>query len=551
MSEHSTPPIAPVVVSPAANVRVCQVPTDRGERDRVRAAVGIYAAGHLTPPLPLADLRTHAAHALQRADLPLRHVDLATILLSNVLWRDTVASVPFHRRILLLPQCLRARASCPAEMDEFGLACVACGNCPTGELQAEAERLGYVVLVAEGTTIVTKMLEQGRVDAVIGVGCPAVLEKSFPYMSAEAIPGIAIPLYRDGCDATAVDLDWVTEAIRLQSSVPWHGRVDIHHLRSEVESWFSLGSLRAILASQGTLTEELATEWLSRTGKRWRPLLTAAAYQALRGATAPLPVSVRTLAVAVECFHKASLIHDDIEDNDDFRYGQETLHKRYGIPIALNAGDYLLGEGYRLITACGVQSEAAGRMLAVAATGHRDLCLGQGDELTWRQSGLPLSANAALDIFRRKTAPAFDVALRLGAICAGAGDDVCAVLRTFSENLGIAYQIRDDLEDFDGGAAPADPAARRPSLILALACENLDTAGRQRLTDAWLRPAATGPLAPDPGRNGDWAPALNQARDLLEAYRSAAVSSLEPLSQVELKSLLHRLTGRILGPVKP
>ena len=53
--------------------------------------------------------------------------------------------------------------------------------------------------------------------------------------------------------------------------------------------------------------------------------------------------------MAVECFHKASLIHDDIEDGDDRRYGQPALHTEHGVPVALNVGDFLLGEGYRLI----------------------------------------------------------------------------------------------------------------------------------------------------------------------------------------------------------
>src|SRR5260370_19193846 len=80
------------------------------------------------------------------------------------------------------------------------------------------------------------------------------------------------------------------------------------------------------------------------------------AYDALKGANGTLgadklelPDSVRRVALAIEAFHKASLVHDDIEDDDTFRYGRETLHRQYGVGTAINVGDYLLGLGYRLI----------------------------------------------------------------------------------------------------------------------------------------------------------------------------------------------------------
>ena len=133
---------------------------------------------------------------------------------------------------------------------------------------------------------------------------------------------------------------------------------------------------------------------------------------------------MRQIAVAVECFHKASLVHDDIEDGDEQRYGQQSLHAAHGVPVALNVGDFLLGEGYRLIGAADAPAERLAEMLRVAADGHRGLSLGQGAELCWRSDPRPLSSAEVLDIFRRKTAPAFDVALRLGAVCAGAGASV-------------------------------------------------------------------------------------------------------------------------------
>ena len=136
---------------------------------------------------------------------------------------------------------------------------------------------------------------------------------------------------------------------------------------------------------------------------------------------APLPEDVRKVAVAVECFHKASLIHDDIEDDDAQRYGEKTLHEEHGVAVALNVGDLLIGEGYRLLATCAARAEQKAAMLRIAAEGQRELCRGQGAELCWARHPAPLSSLEVLDIFRKKTAPAFGVALQIGAVYAGVG----------------------------------------------------------------------------------------------------------------------------------
>ena len=76
--------------------------------------------------------------------------DYVGILVNNEVWSEHLASVPFERRLLLLPKCLRVEDKCPAPFDEFGLLCKQCGLCTIQDLQEEAERLGYAVLVAEG-----------------------------------------------------------------------------------------------------------------------------------------------------------------------------------------------------------------------------------------------------------------------------------------------------------------------------------------------------------------------------------------------------------------
>ncbi|MEA2069366.1 MAG: polyprenyl synthetase family protein [Verrucomicrobiota bacterium] len=502
------------------------VPFARAQRNELRQAVGDYAAKHkLVPPLSMEELRDHASRLTSHPSCLLYY---AMVLLNNEVWRETVASIPYERRLLLLPQCLRDFKDCPAELDEFGLLCEECGRCNIGELQSLAEELGYVVLVAEGSTVVSKLLEGGKVDAVVGVSCLGALEKSFPHMADGAIPGLAIPLTVDGCVGTKIDIDHVREAIRLKSSRPWINQVDAKAIRGIVDGWFAASNAW----KTETQTERIAHEWLLKDGKRWRPFLLACTYSALNEGSIDFPEDIHRLAVAVECFHKASLVHDDIEDDDNLRYGKPTLHRQYGLPVALNAGDLLVGEGYRWVSS--VEAHSAG-LLRIAAENHRTLCVGQGEELYGLSCDTPFTTKEIVEIFRRKTAPAFAVALQLGAVAAGADGALLETLRAFSESLGIAYQIRDDLEEYKSG----EVLDLRASILLSLAEGPIREFGNS------LNPGPTPQL-----RNRlDELMVVEKASQLLEHYKNEAVRALNPLQSAPLKSLLRRLATKMLGGV--
>lgn len=526
------------------------VPKEKAVRDQLRAmAAEQVRLHHLVPPLTLEELRSHAQQILQAAGGDPAHLDFTTVMVGNETWRDTLAAIPYERRVLLLPQCLRERSQCTAVMDEIGLLCEECGGCVIGKFQAMAESLDYVTLIAEGTTVVTRLLEQGRVDAVIGVSCLHVLERAFPHAAAHAIPSVAIPLHRDGCDGTAFDEDWLEEVLHLRAAERRAGRVNIDQVRGEVDSWFRPQVLAELMGSSGSFTEQESLAWLTTQGKRWRPLLTACVYKTLAGSREdePVPEGVRKVAIATECFHKASLLHDDIEDGDDYRYGQPTPARRLGMPIALNLGDHLIGEGYRLLAGSGFSPAQQARMLKVAAEGHRNLCLGQGAELRLLSEESVPSTGQVMDIFRQKTAPAFEVALRFGAICAGADEAMEQSLKSFSEALGVAFQIRDDLED---GPDAGDEGSRasRASILSSLAFEQAQTEARRGLDQARTSESA------GQGQNALAREIIHtlgikeKAWQLLEHHRNEAIRSLSGLQDSQLKSLLRRLVGRVLGP---
>lgn len=523
------------------------IPQTRLERDRIRALVESFVADvKPVPPMPVVELREHAARIVEGAGIDPKYRDYVGVLVNNQAWRDTIAGIPFERRLLLLPKCLRVEAKCPAPFDEFGLLCKHCGLCSIQDLQDEAERLGYAVLVAEGSALVTAIIQTGKIDAIVGVSCLSVLERAFPFMEAAAVPGVAIPLLQDDCIDTNVDTDWVWDVIHLTSDDRTY-RMDLDGIRREVDSWFTSAGLDALLGPVATETEHLGRAWLTRAGKRWRPFLTVCVYRALRqDPDAPFPEALKKIAIAVECFHKASLIHDDIEDRDAQRYGIDALHVEYGVPIALNVGDHLLGEGYRLLATCGAAPEVCAAMLRAAAEGHRTLTLGQGAELVWARTPTPLTSLEVLDIFRKKTAPAFEVALQVGAGFAGGSDDLNAIFDKYSEALGIAYQIRDDIDDLADDGAGSDGGVR-PSLPLALAFERSHS---NESTRTLLRAAWTGTSGAEVLTAIRESGAEQRCRALLDGYKEQAIRSLSAVENPSLKGLLRRIVGKIFNELE-
>ncbi|MGD8452824.1 MAG: polyprenyl synthetase family protein [Phycisphaerae bacterium] len=542
MQNSDTPPAAP-----PKSVRPPQegIPPTYAERERIRLAAREYvASARPVPPLSLTELHEHAARLGAQLGLDGQYRDFTSVLLNSEVWRDTLAGVPYSRRLLLLPKCLRSADACPASFDELGLVCQGCGRCAIDELQTEAEQLGYAVLCAEGSARVIELIQTGGIDAIIGISCLSVLEKAFPHMQSAGIPGVAIPLLQDGCHDTSLDMAWAWDAIHLTSdarSCP----LDLDGLRQTVDAWFEPAALEAILGPVQSPTERIARDWLAGAGKRWRPFLTACTCAALApDPRAPLSEAVQRIAVAVECFHKASLVHDDIEDGDELRYGAPTLHAEHGVPVALNVGDLLIGEGYRQLVGIDVPPAVRTEIVRIAAAGQCVSCLGQGAELHWARNGGPLSSQAVLDIFRQKTAPAFEVALRLGAAYAGATPDVAEVLAQCSAALGIAYQIRDDLDDLQPGHAPDDLTGRRLSLPLAVAYECTTGDAHTAVEAAWQRTEGLGDrLRQIIAESG----AEAHCRELLDSYREEALRHLAKLENPDLRNLLRRVVARIYG----
>ena len=488
-----------------------RVPQDCATRERIREVAAALAAlpeGPAAVGLPGREqLEELGERLLRQLDLPREWLGFAMVAVDNALWRDEYAAVPRGRRLLLLPKCLRAADECPAEIDADGLHCAGCGRCDLDALQREAEALGYGVIIAEGTTAVVSQVLEGRADAILGVACLDSLEKSFERIAEVGIPHQAVPLLRDGCVNTEAELDRVRALMQLEAppdagSPPGARRAQRTYLPllrytreifdaqiDEILSdCFCLTPLPAGSREPLLATDAIAREWLLVGGKRLRPFITVAAYAIARHGTAALapdadlpgmlPAAVRSLAVAIEALHKGSLVHDDIEDADQYRYGRPTIHQAHGLEAAINVGDYLVGLGYRLIAtqAAALGGDCVSDVLAKLSGAHLRLCCGQGAELMWNSRPHDdLEPLHALQIASLKTAPAFEAALYTGLRAAGpvaAGE----TLATFSRYVGEGYQVLNDLEDWDesnGGklSCGRDFAAGRPTILRSFAVQ--------------------------------------------------------------------------------
>ena len=228
-------------------------------------------------------------------------------------------------------------------------------------------------------------------------------------------------------------------------------------------------------------------------GKRLRPALCLLACEAAGGHwRAALPS-----AAAVELIHNFSLIHDDIEDASPLRRHRPTLWAVWGVARAINAGDALCIQAQLAVLGGGGPPSdrlAAARLLNRACA---ELCAGQHRDLEMAGAAQPTLADYYAMI-GGKTAALLAAAAELGALAAGSPPDVQAAYGRFGREVGLAFQLQDDLLDVWGAAArtgkPAreDLRARKHSLPIALAFECAPSEARARLAAVYPQPA---PLA--------------------------------------------------------
>ena len=183
-------------------------------------------------------------------------------------------------------------------------------------------------------------------------------------------------------------------------------------------------------------------------GKRLRPMLMQETYR-LFGGNSPV---IEPFMAAMEMIHTHSLIHDDLPamDNDEYRRGRKTTHIVYGEAMAILAGDALLNLAYETASRAfemEPENPAVGKAMAVLArkTGITGMIGGQSVDV--EQSGKDLSRGQLDFIYRLKTSALIEGSMMVGAILAGASADEAAQIEQVASDVGLAFQIRDDILD--------------------------------------------------------------------------------------------------------
>jgi len=187
----------------------------------------------------------------------------------------------------------------------------------------------------------------------------------------------------------------------------------------------------------------------------------------------PLRESLVQVATSIELIHSASLIHDDVIDESMFRRGRMSVNERYGNKIAVLAGDVLYTQFYSIVgTLTGVDSEMKLKLLELFTRVTRRMCFGEIYEERMRARKKPPEFADYSDTIANKTASLMSACCEAGAIVAEADLQSVELLRDFGYNLGMAYQLLDDIDDRDAvfldTALIAEAAAGHVSSTLSI-----------------------------------------------------------------------------------
>jgi octaprenyl-diphosphate synthase len=290
---------------------------------------------------------------------------------------------------------------------------------------------------------------------------------------------------------------------------------------------------------------EVTAHLVEAGGKRLRPMLTLAAAR-MCGYDGPYHVH---LAATVEFIHTATLLHDDVVDESQQRRGRPTANLLWDNQSSVLVGDYLFARSFQLMTEPGSM-----RVMRILSNAAATIAEGEVLQLTAAQN-LATDENVYLQVVRGKTAALFSAATEVGGVIADASDDIVRALFDYGDALGIAFQIVDDLLDYQGQPGTTgknvgdDFRERKLTLPVIKAVAQADTTERA----FWQRTIEKGQQT-----DSD----LDQALDLLRkhdtlratqhdavAWADKAKAALGPLPPHEVKTMMTDLADYVVSRI--
>ena len=284
---------------------------------------------------------------------------------------------------------------------------------------------------------------------------------------------------------------------------------------------------------------------LAAGGKRVRPQLAMIASQLFGGKDE----EVLPAALALEVFHNFTLLHDDVMDKADVRRGRPTVHVKWNENTAILSGDQMLIEAYKLLA--GVREDKLPKVLQLFNKMATEICEGQQYDVDF-ESQEQVTLEEYLKMIRLKTAVLLATALKIGSYIAGASIEQQDMLYEFGINIGLAFQIQDDILDVWGNpetfgkAVGGDISCNKKTFVALTAMQLADYATRQELkqwfsqtlTDNTEKIAAVKALYKQVGTR-------TKCEEAVEQYTTQALHLLSLLPQNQATEQLRQLANKL------
>ena len=284
---------------------------------------------------------------------------------------------------------------------------------------------------------------------------------------------------------------------------------------------------------------DLCGSMLLAGGKRLRPLLILLAYEIAGGLEND---EIMPLALAFELIHTATLVHDDINDEASHRRGIETIHTRVGIPKAVIAGDWLFVQGFGL---GGRYEEHIVRIMAQCCA---DIAVSEFDQLD-HVLNLATSPEDYLSIVRGKTAGPFSAGGHAAGLVAGLSEEKALALKRFGMELGIAFQLVDDLLDLRGDERMGKPRGAdvlEGKMTLPLIHALTLSHGSERIRLAELIEDFSDDYFDELMYLLNRSDSMNYAKILVQTHLERAISELSHFGESEAKQHMLRIAEYVM-----
>lgn len=312
-----------------------------------------------------------------------------------------------------------------------------------------------------------------------------------------------------------------------------------HPVYSAVEADFAAVNelIKSSLSSHVPLVEEISSYLIDAGGKRLRPLLVLLSANAC-GYTASEHIK---LATVIEFLHTAMLLHDDVVDASDLRRGRKTVNAAWGNPASVLVGDFLHSRAFEMMVEIGDM-----QVMEILSRATNTIAEGEVQQLTHVRNA-NLTEAAYIEVITRKTAMLFQAASHSGAVLAGAELVRQAGLRDYGLHLGLAFQLIDDVLDYEGTTEDLgknvgdDLAEGKVTLPLIVAMRNGDPKQskfiRQAIMDGGVRNLE------EMADTVKIAGGLQYTVNLAEQERDLAIECLATLSATRFKEAMHTLAN--------